>query len=186
MTMLIHRDLEIEHIEKAKKDIRFFEPLYDAYYETVFRFIYQRVFDKNTAFDITADVFCKAMNKILLYQDKGFAFSSWLYRIALNEISNHYRDANRLRSVNIDSADIGNVFEELSSDYTEETYKLLQEALGELKENELQMIEMRFFEKRSFKEIAEVFDLSDVNAKIKTYRLLEKLKGIMKKAIQNV
>jgi RNA polymerase sigma-70 factor (ECF subfamily) len=45
-----------------------------------------------------------------------------------------------------------------------------------LKENELQLIEMRFFEKRSFREIGEILDLTENNAKVKTFRALAKLK----------
>ena len=50
----------------------------------------------------------------------------------------------------------------------------------ELPEDELQLIEMRFFEKRSFKEIGEILEITENNAKVKTYRILEKLKKIIK------
>ena len=39
---------------------------------------------------------------------------------------------------------------------------------------------MRFFEKRSFKEIAEILDITENNAKVKLYRALDKLKAIFK------
>jgi RNA polymerase sigma-70 factor (ECF subfamily) len=40
---------------------------------------------------------------------------------------------------------------------------------------------MRFFEKRPFKEVAEVLELSENNAKVKLHRLLEKIKKSLKK-----
>ena len=53
---------------------------------------------------------------------------------------------------------------------------LLVQALDGLKGHELDLIEMRFFEQRSFREIAELLDMTENNAKVKTYRILERLK----------
>jgi RNA polymerase sigma-70 factor (ECF subfamily) len=47
-----------------------------------------------------------------------------------------------------------------------------------LKEKDLQLIELRFFEKRSFKEIGEILDITENNAKVKSFRALEKLKQL--------
>jgi RNA polymerase sigma-70 factor (ECF subfamily) len=54
-------------------------------------------------------------------------------------------------------------------------------ALQQLKESDMVMIEMRFFEERPFKEIAQILSITESNAKVKTYRILEKMKKIMKK-----
>ena len=50
--------------------------------------------------------------------------------------------------------------------------------LSQLKENDMQLIELRFFEKRSFREMGEILDLTENNAKVKTFRALEKLKQL--------
>jgi RNA polymerase sigma-70 factor (ECF subfamily) len=42
-------------------------------------------------------------------------------------------------------------------------------------------VELRFFEKRPFKEIAEILDITEVNAKVRMYRLVEKLKKSLSK-----
>ena len=54
-----------------------------------------------------------------------------------------------------------------------------REEVQELEEEDMQFIEMRFFEKRAFKEIADIFGITENNAKVKTYRILEKLKKII-------
>ena len=51
--------------------------------------------------------------------------------------------------------------------------------LQHLEEEDVQVLEMRFFEKRPFKEIAEIRDSNESAVKMKVYRLLGKLKGIM-------
>jgi RNA polymerase sigma-70 factor (ECF subfamily) len=59
--------------------------------------------------------------------------------------------------------------------------KLLK-AISHLKPNQVQLIELRFFEKRSFKEMGEILGLTENNAKVKTFRTLSKLKEVMEKA----
>jgi RNA polymerase sigma-70 factor (ECF subfamily) len=54
-----------------------------------------------------------------------------------------------------------------------------------LKDSQLQLIEMRFFEKRSFREMGEILDLTENNAKVKTFRALVKLKELYSKHNKN-
>ena len=68
--------------------------------------------------------------------------------------------------------------DEIESDETEENKKHLLNALSLLKEKDVQLIELRFFEKRSFKEMGEILELTENNAKVKTFRALEKLKTL--------
>ena len=66
--------------------------------------------------------------------------------------------------------------DEMDEDQSEINKKILFRALGKLKEEPLQLIEMRFFERRSFKEIGEILNITENNAKVKCFRALEKLK----------
>jgi RNA polymerase sigma-70 factor (ECF subfamily) len=45
---------------------------------------------------------------------------------------------------------------------------------------DFQLIEMRFFEKRPFSEIGELLDITENNAKVKAYRVIQKLKNLFK------
>ena len=74
---------EISQIELAKKNPHHFEILYNRYFESIFRFIYQRMDSKETTADITSQVFLKALVNIGKYTSQGFPFSAWLYRIAI-------------------------------------------------------------------------------------------------------
>ncbi len=167
-------------VEAAKKDPSKFAGLYDKYYEQIFRYIYQRVDDKEQAFDATQQVFIKALESLHKYEFRGVPFASWLYRIASSEVNNVYR-AQKQRTVNIDSVGVYGVMEEMEETKIDKYHDKIVEIIGqELPEDELQLIEMRFFEKRSFKEIGEILNVTENNAKVKTYRILEKLKKIIK------
>ncbi len=48
--------------------------------------------------------------------------------------------------------------------------------LESLSVKEIELIEMRYFEKISFKEISVIADISEENAKVKVHRILKKLR----------
>ncbi len=170
---------EFKQIEAAKLDARQFAPLYNKYYKQIFAYIYQRMNDKEVAFDLTAQVFLKALLNIGKYEFKGVPFSSWLFRIAHNELMQLFRDKKVQRAIHANSIDVRNIFEEIEEGYKIEYQGLVIKLIKQLPEDELQLVEMRFFEKRPFKEIAEILNLTETNAKVKLYRILEKLKKVI-------
>lgn len=171
-------DKEHDIVEQAKIDPSKFSILYNKYYAQIFRFLYQRVNDKETAFDFTSQVFLKAMVNLPKYKFRGVPFSSWLYRIAHNEINLVFRKKIVARTVNIETEHLNSIIEEIEEDENglEKYQGILIEVISDLPAAELEIIEMRFFEKRPFKEIAEILEITENNAKVKVYRLLDKLR----------
>ena len=131
------------------------------------------------ASDLTSQVFLKALLHINKYEFRGYPFSLWLYKIALNEVNQFYRKNKNKRTINIDENDIKNIIEEAETNFDNEKREKLLKALGSLNEEKLLLIEMRYFEKRAFKEIAEILNITENNAKVRTYRVLEEMKKIM-------
>jgi RNA polymerase sigma-70 factor (ECF subfamily) len=166
-------------VDEAKKDPARFQALYNKYYERIFLFVWQRMDDKEVAHDVTSQVFLKAMLNLHKYEFKGVPFASWLYRIAKSEVYTVFRQQQSQRTVNIETPGLGLMAEEMEEDKYGEYIGVLKEAVLELEEDDMQFIEMRFFEKRAFKEIADIFGITENNAKVKTYRILERLKKIL-------
>ncbi len=163
-------------IEAAKQNPEHFGPIYDKYYKQIFGYVYQRMDCKDTAFDVTAQVFLKALTNLNRYEFKGVPFASWLFRIAHSEVMQLFRDQKNKRAINADVGDLKNIYEEVQEPFFEEYLPALQQLIKQLPEDDLQMIEMRFFEHRPFKEIAEVLEITENNAKVRMYRILERLK----------
>jgi RNA polymerase sigma-70 factor, ECF subfamily len=166
-------------VEEAKRDPARFQPLYNSYYERIFLFVWQRMDDKEMAHDITSQVFLKAMLHLPKYEFKGVPFASWLYRIAKSEVYTVFRKQQAQRTVNIETSGLHDMADEMEDDQYTELIPVLKAAVAELDEEDVQYVEMRFFEKRAFKEIAEIMGITENNAKVKTYRILEKLKKII-------
>lgn len=85
------RHIELSYIEKAKENKKFFGFLHEKFSEQIYLFIYKKIQEEDTAGDICSRTFLKAMTKLNNYKDCGFTFSSWLYRIASNEVNQHFR-----------------------------------------------------------------------------------------------
>lgn len=166
-------------MDAAKQDPEQFRGLYNRYYERIFLYVWQRIDDKEVAHDVTSQVFLKAMQNLYKYEFKGVPFASWLYRIAKSEVYTVLRKLQVQRTVNIDSVGMGDMVSEMEEDPYAEWMPVLSAAVAELEEDDLQLVEMRFFEKRPFKEIADILDITENNAKVRTYRILEKLKKIL-------
>lgn len=165
-------------VQEAQKDKAKFAPLYKKYFEQIFLFVLKRVESEDTAADITSQVFLKALLNLSKYKDMGFPFSSWLFRIARNELYDMYRKKEVEMVVSMESRSVQLIMSEIG-DAGKEDHSHLTAALSKLDEDEMELIEMRFFEKRAFKEIGEILDITENNAKVRTYRILDKLKKIL-------
>lgn len=175
---------EKEVIEAAKRDPKHFAPLYEKYYEQIFRYLHQRMNDLDDSAEVCSRVFMKAMTKIQKFEYRGVPFSAWLYRIAYNELNQFYRKSKKQKSVNMDQTQM----EEVLADFAEgenESEKMSQkrkllELLKTLDDSIVEMIEMRFFDQMSFREIGEVLEITENNAKVKFYRIMQRIKKSLK------
>ncbi|HQQ94824.1 MAG TPA: sigma-70 family RNA polymerase sigma factor [Bacteroidia bacterium] len=167
---------ELLLINAAKEEPEQFAPLYEKYYKQIFNYLYQRMDSRDLAFDLTAQVFLKALSNIRHYEYRGVPFASWLYRIAHNEMMQAFREEKNRRVINADINDLRFICEENQEAFYEEYIPVLKKLISQLSEADLQMVEMRYFERRAFKEIADILNITEVNAKVRMYRIIEKLK----------
>lgn len=164
-------------IDQAKTDPTKFAPLYRKYYSPILRYILQRSDDSEMAQDVVSQVFVKALKNLNQYEYRGVPFGSWLYRIAKSELYQQYREKQSAKTVRMDNLQIPS-FDELFSDHAEgEAHRArLLASMQSLKSEQLRLIEMRFFEQMSFREIGDELGLTENNAKVKTFRAVEKLR----------
>jgi RNA polymerase sigma-70 factor, ECF subfamily len=171
---------ELTIIEQSKRQPSAFAPLYDSYFKAILQFVYQRLETKEQAIDITQNTFVKALQNISRFQYKGVPFSAWLYRIALNEVNDFYRKTAINRVVNLDEYAAHRLVEEegdsQDDDVVQQRKSMLQAAIRQITPEEFIFIEMRFFDQLSFAEIGDIMGITENNAKVKTYRILEKMK----------
>lgn len=67
-----------------------FEQLVRKHYSNIYAYCYRRVWDKNTAADLTQDIFLKLVSSIYHYRFSG-KFSNFIFTIAVNTCNDHFR-----------------------------------------------------------------------------------------------
>jgi len=173
---------EVQWIHAAQRNLKHFEPLYTKYYRSIYEFIYRRVEDAENCLDITSLVFEKAMLNIGKFKIQGFPFGSWLYRIASSEIGNYYRKQKKDRKVWVRTEGLIEIAQEIESHYAnEDNIQILLKTLEHVAPEDMEIIVMRYFEKRSFAEIGGILDCTEANARVKIHRLMQKLRENFKK-----
>lgn len=173
-------DIELEQVKAAQADPKKFEIIYKLYYARIVGYVYQRVDSKDLAYEITAQVFYSALNNLSKFKAQGVPFGAWLFRIAGNELNQWFRKNKAQRTINIDEEAMDNLKQEVDERASANIDKGLFQALEELEADELELIDMRFFENRPFKEICEITGMGESACKMRIYRILEKLKTKIK------
>ena len=156
-----------------------FGALYDHYHAMIYRFVMIKVGRREEAEDITHQVFLSAWQNVRTYKHKGYPFSSWLYRIARNQVIDHYRSRKGRNDVSIEKAD-PEAFG-VETDYAGNlTAKLelekVRSAVGRLKPDYQDVIILRFVEDMSLKESAAALGKSEGAVKLLQHRAIRELK----------
>ncbi|MBX7240542.1 MAG: sigma-70 family RNA polymerase sigma factor [Bacteroidia bacterium] len=167
---------EQKWIEASQKDPGAFGEIYNFYYNRIFLFIFKRVEEEDEAVDITAQTFLKALTNIGKFSFQGVPFAAWLYRIALNEVNMYYRKDKSQLTESVGKVQIAEMLEETDAIVSEDMVKQLSTILQKLDPDDMQLISLRFFEGMPFKEVADILGITENNAKVKTYRILDKMK----------
>jgi len=180
-------DDEKRLLEKIKENPESFGKIFDAYYKPIFNYIFHRVADYDISRDIAADTFLKAYLKINAFAWKEVSILTWLYRIATNEINYFYRK-NKAAKFSLDLLGLQSrkLFEfddyQTEKQLLENELKLnedfarVQRSLKKLHVKYQEVLSLRFFEKKSLKEISEILDKKEGTIKSLLSRGLEKLK----------
>ncbi len=167
---------EYSILEKSRKDPRAFGVLYEKYFDRIFNFIYRQTDDEELTADLCAQTFLIALKNVDKYQFRGVPISAWLYKIASNEVNKHYRKKNRNKVFSIEEMRVRELIEQANEEYDEEIIQRLMNFLKDLPTDMLQVLELRFFEDKDFKEIAFILDITESGAKMRTYRALDRLR----------
>lgn len=173
---------EEEHqwIVKAKLCPSNFAPLYKKYYQNIFNYIDKRMQNKDLSSDITSQVFSNAIQRIHSYENKGYSFGAWLYKIAHNEMCQEYRNCQKNKLVDFDEKLFKSMISNPVNTELEEKLLLLESALKKVKRKYLQIIELRYLENLTFKEIGIQLEITENSAKVRCFRAIEKLKEVYK------
>ncbi len=150
-------------------------------------YIFRRVLDAKLAEDILSNTFYKALNKVKTFNPEIASFSTWIYRIASNEINMYFRK-NGKYVVGLDS-EMMEYFMKESQEHVESTedilsrhqeFQIIAKAIRELKPIYQDILHLRYFEDFSHKEISETVKMKESSVRVYLHRALKLLEGQLK------
>ena len=188
--------------EKAKRDYvllrkaldhndqQAYAELMSLYRDSIYYMLVRMVKNKDDAEDLTLMTFGKAFRYLDKYTPK-YAFSTWLYRIALNNSIDFLRLKNNMPQYfeeDLYTSSTTSIIDQ-SEDNLQRTpeeevidkqrLQLLHAAVSELPDKYRKVIELRYYEDLAYEEIAERLGLSLSNVKIQIMRAKQMLSQLM-------
>jgi len=191
-------------VSAAQRDTDAAGRLYDKYFREVFGYVYHCTLDYAATEDLTSNVFLAAFRHLGRYRWRQVPFRAWLYRIATNEVRMYYRRDKRDRMARPNLFDracsaafcgtgrhaqaaLGRatrVAEDSAPSADEglaavEEYRLLHQALRELRFKYRTVIVLRYFEGKTTAQIAEITGAREGTVKSQLHRGLIQLQEIL-------
>jgi RNA polymerase sigma-70 factor (ECF subfamily) len=155
-----------------------FIALYDDFAEPIYRYIYYKTCHRETAEDITSQTFLKAMEKWQQFNSNKGSLSTWLYAIARNQVTDHFRSKRKWGFIG-SSSDIWDLPTEdrtLQNLIREEMSEELHKALNSLSAIQREVVILRVWEDMPYREISVLTGKSEASCKMLFSRTLKKLK----------
>lgn len=155
-----------------------FGELYQIFYKRIYRYCLVHTYDTQLAQDICQETFVKAW-KVMpsFYEKNGGTFQAFLFKIARNKLIDNSRKKQESRLADYQNLEDSENLEERV--YKHEAIDQVHKALRRLNEIERQIIVLHYFEDFSGREIAKVVGMNEAAVRVRTHRVLEKLRGIL-------
>ncbi len=176
-----------EAIKRAKEnDQKAFNYLLDLFWDDVYGFQLKRIQNENDAEDVTIQTFSKAFDKIETFDD-DFKFKTWLITISKNiHIDLLRKEKNSIAQIiSKNESDVLQILDESPSPedklITEQHLAKLLRDIKKLKPHYQEVINLRYFQELSYKEISKELDEPINNVKVKLLRAKKLLAEIIRK-----
>ncbi len=163
-----------------------FGKIYDKYVDKIYRFIYLKVSSQEVAQDLTSEVFLRgweAYKKAQNPKSKIQNPQAFLYQIARNLVTDHYRQKGQAQLVSVENAspmpDIGSDLEEkamINSDVDQ-----VKAALVNINDDYREIIVWYYLDEFTVPEIAKILNKSEEAVRVSIHRALKALKNELQK-----
>jgi RNA polymerase sigma-70 factor, ECF subfamily len=167
-------------VDQAKAgDSEAFARLYDLYVDQTFGYIYRRVGHRQTAEDLTSDVFLRAYRRLSSFEWQGVDLGAWIMTIARNRVHDHFKSARfrleRTAEETPESPSMSAPDDPERVSVARDMAKALGKALEQLKDDHREVIELRFIHDLSVADTAQIMGRTVGATKALQYRALRAL-----------
>jgi len=174
-------DMSMIFENSADSEIHELDTVYRRYYKNVYNYIAFRINNHHDTEELVSAVFEKHVRHRERYNSE-FPMEGWLIGIAKNQVTDYLRKKMRRNFVSLDClislVSPNRQPEEIVVKH--EGNRALMAAMAKLKNQERQILSMKFATDLKHSEIAKILNITESNVGVITHRALKKLKGLMK------
>ena len=153
--------------------------LYEENFDKIYRYVVLKIGDRAEAEDMTQQVFLNALKSISSYKYKGMPFSSWLFRIAHNQVVDYYRKKKRSATVPLDEMLISGHDNPGRDAERKMEIEQMTRATRQLTNAQQEVISLRFAGELSVAEVAKVMGKTEGAIKALQHAAIVSLRKIM-------
>jgi RNA polymerase sigma-70 factor (ECF subfamily) len=164
-----------------------FELLYRRYADPIAGFFIRRLTDRDLALDLRDEVFVRVWQALPHWQDRGIDPKAWLYRIAHARLIDTYRRQRHVTFSPLLDEQVEQIPDPSSATdhelLTHDSAHRLRQCVARLDDNQRMVIELRWFQQLSFREIAERIGKSEGAVKGLHHRGLVNLRELVQRGV---
>ena len=154
------------------------EELCDLYVPRIYNFVLKRVGKVQDAEDVTSTVFEKVLLNLGSFDGRKASFSTWIFRITINTVTDYYRGRARRRETSLEDSGFEVLLEGDSGVERLGSYLAVLDLLAGLPPKYQEALSLRYFGGLKVLEVAEVLGISETAASKRILRGLEELRRI--------
>ncbi len=179
------KQTEDDLVLKARTQAEALSRLYEMYYERIFRFCVNRLFDKEIAEDVTSTVFLEVARGIRKFKGGTLQdFQNWLYAIAANQANAYIRKTSRRKELLKEAAGLIPASLESTDESSKPDWPGLHEAILKLKPLHQTIVTLRFFENLQYEQIAHILDIKESTLRVRLHRILNELRNSLQSVFE--
>ena len=146
--------------------------LYERYHLGIYQYLFYRVSERQTAEDLTSEVFLRMIRALETYQPRLVSFRAWLYQIAHNLVVDYYRMMSHRNHLQLDEGLLAAKDDPVSEVDHGLTIASLHAALAKLPEEQRDVVILRFISGLPIAQVAETLGKSE-----------DAIKGLQRRAL---
>ena len=151
------------------------DALVRKYYDEIFAYAFRQVHDRETAFDLTQEIFISVLRSLCTYDPGRAAFRTWLYRAATNKIID-FRRRSVPPAVPLDGLQLPNEQDFAAQIEQKSVLEAIERYVSGLDPGTQQVFRLRLYGEYTFPEIAQLLGLPEAAVKSRYYRLMQTLR----------
>ncbi|PIW76118.1 MAG: hypothetical protein CO001_03045 [Candidatus Portnoybacteria bacterium CG_4_8_14_3_um_filter_40_10] len=165
-------------------DRRAGEEIFDYFSRQIFRFFIVRTASRETAEDLTQEVFLKLIDKIKTFNENLGSFSGWLWQIAKNTVKDYYRKKKplSLSDILLQSKENSDFLEGKNDGKAELKIAEIKDMIKDFDEEEQEIFSLHYLSDMPYREIAKMTGKSESSLRVLVHRVNKKIRKLFNNA----